>query len=257
MKKALRIAKSVLVWLVIALAIFMMLFTVISVNTFNRNDRKLFGYRVYIVVSDSMSSTDFSAGDLIFVKDVDPSTLKEGDIITFMSQNTDSFGEILTHKIRRLTTDAEGNPGFVTYGTNTDTDDETIVTYPYILGKYHTHIPKLGTFFNFLRTTQGYILCIFVPFLLLILHQGIKFFRLFRRYKKEQMAEMTEERERLEAERAESARMIAELQALRDELAGKVSQTAKESEAQTASSTEDTAPTEVEATAAPDTTEDK
>ena len=256
MKKALRIAKSVLVWLVIALAIFMMVFTVISVNTFNRNDRKLFGYRVYIVVSDSMSSTDFSAGDLIFVKDVDPSTLKEGDIITFMSQNTDSFGEILTHKIRRRTTDAEGNPGFVTYGTNTDTDDETIVTYPYILGKYHTHIPKLGTFFNFLRTTQGYILCIFVPFLLLILYQGVKFFRLFRRYKKEQMDEMTEEREKLEAERAESARMIAELQALRAELLGKTpSATSTEAAPPEAETTE--APAAAEPPTADGTTEDQ
>ena len=32
--------------------------------------------------------------------------------------------------------------------------------------------------------------CIFVPFMLLILHQGINTISLFRRYKKEQMAEL-------------------------------------------------------------------
>lgn len=227
MKKALSIIKTTLVWLVIALAVFMMIFTVISVTTFNRNDRNIFGYRAYIVNTDSMAKTDFNAGDLIFVKQVDPGTLKDGDIITFISQDTESFGETITHKIRKKTVDAEGNPGFITYGTTTGTDDLTVVTYPYILGKYETHLPKVGTFFNFLKTTPGYIVCIFVPFMLLIMYQGVNFFRLFRRYKKEQMEEMQAEREKLEAERAESARMMAELQALKEQLETKAASDTK------------------------------
>ena len=47
----------------------------------DRNDRALFGYKMYIVRSDSMSATDFKAGDLILVRSVDPATLQEGDII--------------------------------------------------------------------------------------------------------------------------------------------------------------------------------
>lgn len=220
MKKALNIIKTTLVWLVVLAAVSMMIFTVISVTTFNRNDRDLFGYKMYIVNSDSMSKTDFDAGDLILVKEVDPSTLKEGDIITFMSQDTDHFGETITHKIRKLTTDAEGNPGFITYGTTTDTDDETIVTYPYVLGQYKSHIPKLGTFFNFLKTTPGYFVCIFIPFMLIIIYEGVKFFNLFRRYKKEQMDEMEAERAKIEEERAANAKMLEELQALKAQLEG-------------------------------------
>lgn len=233
MKKALNIIKTTIVWLVVALAVFMMIFTIISVTTFNRNDRDLFGYRAYIVNSDSMSKTDFNAGDLILVKEVDPSTLKEGDIITYMSQNTENFGETITHKIRSLTTDAEGNPGFITYGTTTDTDDETVVTYPYILGKYEHSIPKVGTFFNFLKTPQGYIVCIFVPFMLLILYQGINCIQLFRRYKKEQMEEMEAEKAKIEAERAESAKMMAELQALKAQLENKAAVDADKSASET------------------------
>lgn len=221
MKKAIIIIKTTLVWLVVALAVFMMIFTVISVTTFNRNDRDLFGYKAYIVNTDSMAKTDFNAGDLIFVKEVDPTTLVEGDIITFISQNSESFGETITHKIRSKTTDAEGNPGFITYGTTTGTDDTTVVTYPFILGKYEKALPKVGTFFNFLKTPQGYIICIFIPFMLLILYQGINCIRLFRRYKKEQMEDMEAERAKIEAERAESARMMAELQALKAQLEGK------------------------------------
>ena len=218
MKKALAIIKTALVWLVVALAVFMMIFTVISVTTFNRNDRNLFGYRAYIVNSDSMSKTDFDAGDLIFVKQVDPTTLATGDIITYVSQNSSNYGENVTHKIRRKAVDAEGQPGFVTYGTTTGTDDETVVTYPFILGKYQFRLAKIGTFFNFLKTPQGYIVCIFIPFMLLILYQAVNCVRLFRRYKAEQLQEMEDEKAKLQAEREENAKMLAELQALKAQL---------------------------------------
>lgn len=219
MKKVINIVKNIVVWLVVLVAVGMMVFTIVSVTTFNRNDRHLFGFRAYVVTSDSMSKTDFDAGDLILVKNVDPATLKEGDIITYMSQNPESFGETITHKIRSLTTDANGNPGFVTYGTTTDTDDATIVTYPYVLGKYEKAIPNIGTFFTFLKTTQGYFVCIFIPFMLLILYQGLNCIRLFRRYKREQLQEMEAERAKIETERAESAKMMEELLALKEELA--------------------------------------
>lgn len=144
MKKVMNIVKNVVVWLVVIVAVCMMVFTIVSVTTFNRNNRHLFGFRAYVVTSDSMSKTDFDAGDLILVKKVDPTTLKKGDIITYMSQNPESFGETITHKIRTLTTDANGNPGFITYGTTTDTDDATIVTYPYVLGRYEKAIKRMA-----------------------------------------------------------------------------------------------------------------
>lgn len=216
--KALKIIRNIITWAFVALAVCMMIFTVVSVSTFDRADRNLFGYKAFIVLSDSMSKTDFDAGDLVLVKEVDPSTLKEGDIIAYTSQNTANFGETVTHKIRKLTTDAEGNPGFVTYGTTTDTDDETVVTYPYVLGKYQTNIPKVGKFFQFLKTTPGYIVCILVPFLILILIEGIRCISLFKKYKAEQQAELQAERDKIEADRAETQRMMQELLAMKKEM---------------------------------------
>ena len=217
--KALKIIRSIFVWLMVAIAVFMMIFTIVSVSTFDRADRNLFGYKAFIVLSDSMSKTDFNAGDLVLVKEVDPSTLKEGDIIAYISQNTSNYGETVTHKIRKLTTDANGEPGFVTYGTTTDTDDETVVTYPYVLGKYSNHIPKVGTFFQFLKSTPGYIVCILIPFLILILLEGIRCIRLFRKYKAEQQAELQAERDKIEADRAETQRMMQELLQMKAQMA--------------------------------------
>jgi signal peptidase I len=130
--KILRIFTTVLM----VLSICTMIFTVISVLTFNRSDRQLFGYRAFIVLSDSMSATDFKAGDLVLTRDVDPATLQPGDIIAFTSTNDENYGQTVTHKIRSLTTTADGEPGFITYGTTTGTDDTAVVTYMDVLGKY-------------------------------------------------------------------------------------------------------------------------
>ena len=227
MKKVLTIIKNTITWAVVVLAVSMMIFTIISCATFNRNDRSLFGYKLYTVYSDSMAATDFDAGDLILIKEVDPSTLKEGDIISFISQSKNSFGETVTHKIRELTVDAEGNPGFITYGTTTDTDDETIVTHPFVLGKYERNIPKVGLFFRFLKTTPGYFVCIFTPFMIIILDEGVRFVTLFRRYRKEQMDKMQAERDQIEAERAENAKMLEELKALKAQLDAQVAAAAE------------------------------
>ena len=188
MKKALNIIKNILVWLILIAAIGMMIFTIFSVNTFDQSHRSIFGYKFFIVQSDSMSATDFDAGDIIFVKEVDPATLQEGDIIAYTSQNTNNYGE-------------------------------TVVTYPYVLGKYTGNLPKIGTFFTFLKTTPGYILCILVPFLLLIGYNGLNCIMLFRRYKREQMEELQAEKAKLDEERRQSAEMMKELQALREQLA--------------------------------------
>ncbi len=224
MKKTLNVVKNVFVWGIFAVAVAMMIFTIVSVNTFDQNNRDLFGIKAFTVRTDSMSATDFDAGDVVFTKNVDPNTLKEGDIIAFISQSEEYYGETITHKIRSKTVAANGEPAFITYGTTTGVDDETPVEYTFILGKYVGKIPNIGTFFVFLKQPIGYFICIFIPFLLLILYQGLLCIRLFRRYKKEQMEEIMAEREKIEEERKQAAEMMKELQELKAQLSKQESQ---------------------------------
>ena len=221
MKKTIELIKNIFTWLVVIFTVAVMIFTIVSVTTFDKNNRDIWGYKAFIVQSDSMSATDFSAGDLILVKEVDPSTLQAGDIIAYISQDSSSFGETITHKIRTLTETETGERGFITYGTTTGVDDRTVVTYPFVLGKYIKAIPKAGTFFQFLKTTQGYIICILIPFLILIGLQGLNCIQLFRRYKKEQMEEINAEKAQLAEERKQSQEMMKELMELRKQLAEK------------------------------------
>ena len=222
----------------VAVAVFMMVFTIISTTTFDQDNRSLLGYKAFIVKSDSMSKTDFNAGDLILIKNVDPSELKEGDIIAFKSTNSSSYGETVTHKIRSLTVDEEGDAGFVTYGTTTGVDDEEIVKYNRVLGKYTGKLPGVGKFFAFLKTVPGYLTCILAPFIIIIGMQVANCIKLFKKYKSEQTAEIEAEKKALEDERAKSKKMEEELAALRAQLNNsQASEAAGSSENSTASDT--------------------
>ena len=227
-KKILNIALKVVTWLLVAFTVFMMIFTVVTVTTVDKNDRSIFGVKFYIVQTDSMSLSEnnkdmdvhFNAGDIVIIKNVDdPRALQAGDIIAFMSTNSVSYGETVTHMIREIKKTEDGKVlGYVTYGTNTGTDDEALVEPEYVLGAYSGKLPGVGNFFAFVKSTPGYIVCILVPFLLLILYNGINVIRLFRKYKREQMADMQAEKEKLEEERAENQRMMQELLALKAQL---------------------------------------
>ena len=227
-KKIMNIALKVITWLLVAFTVFMMVFTIVTVSTVDRNDRSIFGVKFYIVQTDSMSKSDknadldvhFNAGDIVLIKNVDdPRTLQAGEIIAFMSTNSVSYGETVTHMIREVKTTEDGKVlGYVTYGTNTGVNDEALVEPEYVLGTYGGKLPGVGNFFAFVKSTPGYIVCILVPFLLLILYNGVNVIRLFRKYKREQMEVMQAERDKIEEERAENQRMMQELLALKAQL---------------------------------------
>lgn len=149
--KAKSVVTTVVAGAVVILSVCMIIFMVCAVSIVDHVGRSFFGYKAFVAMSDSMKATDFAAGDLVISKAVDPSTLQVGDVITFQSTDKEIYGEIVTHKIRELTTDAEGNPGFITYGTTADINDENIVTYNFVIGKYQTKLSDVGNFVVFLR----------------------------------------------------------------------------------------------------------
>lgn len=218
-EKILKIVKNVFVSIVVVFSVFMMIFTIVSVTMFDKNERDVFGYKFFIVQSDSMKATHFDIYDLIISKEVDPNTLDAGDIVTFMSvdQKSGTNGMIITHMIREKLSEGE-NPRFQTYGTTTGSDDPFQIDSFQILGEYQFKIPYAGPFFRFLKTVPGYIVCILIPFMLLILSQGINFIKIFRQYKMEQTAEIQAEREKVDAERLAAQKELAEAQKMMEEL---------------------------------------
>lgn len=187
MKRITSFIKRAFVSLTVFLAVGVIVFTLVSVKLFEGNGRSFLGYRAFIVLSDSMSKTDFSAGDLIVVKRVDDfSLLKQGDIIAYVSQGASSYGQTVTHKIRGFAVDEKGRNGIITYGTTTDIDDDEIVDFSSVTGKYLFSVSGVGKFFSFFKTFEGYFCCIFLPFVLIIAIQSVYCVKAFGKYKQAQ-----------------------------------------------------------------------
>ena len=99
---------------------------------------RIVGLTPYVVLSGSMEPT-YHTGSLIYDKKVDPFTLKEGDVITFMvSEDT-----LATHRIVGVVPD-EDEPGtirFRTKGDANDAEDGTLVHYKNVVGTPVFHHP--------------------------------------------------------------------------------------------------------------------
>ena len=243
--------KDIVIWAFFAFTILIMIFTIISsifFNTQRGEDKSLFGLTFNIVLTDSMKDDiryggegegAFASGDLIIGTRVDdPSELKVGDIITFLSSNDVNAenkhiygyaGATLSHEIYDIKIDEKGKYTFYTFGTTTGNPDQAPVEFEYIRSKYSFTMPLLGHFFQFVKTTPGYIVCILVPFILIIALQIGNVVKAFRRYKGEQLSEMKEERIKLEEDKQKNAKMMEELLALKAELERAKAQAAAES----------------------------
>ncbi len=271
-KKVFNILLKVFSWLLIVFTVFMMVFTIFTVSTVDRNDRSIFGVKFYIVQTDSMSKSEnnadldvhFNAGDIVIIKNVkEPTKLEVGDVISFISMNSESYGKTITHMIREVKKSNDGKViGYVTYGTNTGVSDEAVVEPSYILGQYAGKLPALGNFFAFVKTTPGYIVCILVPFVLLILYNGINVVRLFRKYRREQAEIMEAEKASIAAERQKNEEMMRELLALKAQLEQKPPEASSATEtvdlsepAVEVESTEEPAPIEESDTSVPEAEE--
>ena len=127
---------------------------------------RLVGLTPYVVLSGSMEPT-YHTGSLIYDKKVDPFTLKEGDVITFMvSEDT-----LATHRIVGVVPD-EDEPGtirFRTKGDANDAEDGSLVHYKNVIGTTVFTIPKLGYVANYIQHPPGLYVAISAGAVLLLL----------------------------------------------------------------------------------------
>ena len=127
---------------------------------------RIVGLTPYVVLSGSMEPT-YHTGSLIYDKKVDPFTLKEGDVITFMvSEDT-----LATHRIVGVVPD-EDEPGtirFRTKGDANDAEDGTLVHYKNVVGTPVFTIPYLGYFSNWITHAPGKYIAITAAVVFLIL----------------------------------------------------------------------------------------
>ena len=127
---------------------------------------RLVGLQVYTVLSGSMEPT-YHVGSLLYVKTVDTSELKAGDVITFMLDED----TLVTHRIAEVVPD-ETDPAtvrFRTKGDANDAEDASLVHYKNVVGSPVFSIPKMGYFANYIQKPPGMYIGISMAALLMVL----------------------------------------------------------------------------------------
>lgn len=147
-KKTWDAATTVLVVLVVIFAVFLM-------------GSRLVGLQVFHVISPSMEP-NYSVGDLIYVKAVDPDSVKVGDPITFVL-NEDLV--VATHRVVAI--DSE-NRQFTTKGDANKTEDAAPVHFNNLIGIPVFSIPLLGYVSAYIQNPPGMYVAIALGAVLLI-----------------------------------------------------------------------------------------
>ena len=135
LKKFWDTATTILVVLIVIFAVFLM-------------GSRLLGLQVFNVISGSMEPT-YSVGDLLYVKTVDPDSVKVGDPITFVL-NEDLV--VATHRVVKI--DSE-NRLFTTKGDANESEDAAPVHFNNLIGVPIFAIPLLGYVSAYIQSPPG------------------------------------------------------------------------------------------------------
>ena len=146
-KKIWDAVSTVLVILVVAFAVFLM-------------GSRLVGLQVFNVISGSMEPT-YSVGDLLYVKTVDPDSVRVGDPITFV------LNEDLAVATHRVVAVDSVNRQFTTKGDANESEDARPVHFNNLIGVPVFAIPLLGYVSAYIQSPPGMYVAITFGVLLL------------------------------------------------------------------------------------------
>ena len=118
-----------------------------------------------IVLTDSMFP-EIESGDLIICNTAEPEEIGEGDVIAFFDPAGNGTS-IVTHRVVEVTQE-DGSLAWKTKGDANNVEDSALVPAEKLVGVYRNRIPGAGNIAMFMQTTQGLILCVVCPILLLV-----------------------------------------------------------------------------------------
>ena len=151
------------------------------------------GYKPFIVLSGSMEPS-IMTGDMVFVKETDPDSLKVGDVIAYKSGSA-----VVTHRIVEVKSE-NGETRYVTQGDANNAADQSLVKPADVEGIYQRRVAGAGNLAMFMQTTTGMSLFVVCPLVLFVLWDVIRR-QLESRKEVSRTKELEMELERLRAEK--------------------------------------------------------
>ena len=165
-KSKLKFSTIVGIVISVILSIILILNITLIVKSYTNKDEvpSIGGFTPMVVLTESMKP-NINSGDLVITTKEEPKNIKVGDIITFFDPAGDGTSTT-THRVVEIKTE-DGILMFYTKGDANNANDRLPVEQDAIIGKYHSKIPYVGNITMFLSTSNGLIVCVVIPMLLL------------------------------------------------------------------------------------------
>jgi len=135
-------------------------------------------FSIYTIVSPSMTPNINVYDAIVNIKVDDPNKIEVGDVITFVSTSVLTPGITITHRVVGITTDDNGEICYRTKGDFNNVEDQACAKHRNVLGKVLFKIPQLGRIQFFLASKAGWLLCILIPALYIIVKDVLKILKL-------------------------------------------------------------------------------
>ncbi len=119
-----------------------------------------------IVQGNSMSPY-IEDRDAVLAMPVDPEEIRRGDVVIFPDPEQEDYS--IVHRVVSLE-EREGRLYAITKGDANPVPDPQPVPVNRISGKVRLVIPMGGAFLEFLRSPRGFLLCVIMPFAVLLLY---------------------------------------------------------------------------------------
>ena len=130
-------------------------------------------FSLYTIISPSMTP-NIKVYDVVFVKNVDTSSLKVNDVITFYSTNAFFGGTPITHRIVEILNVPETGIMYRVKGDANEEADEEKVLPSNVIGKVMFKIPSLGKLQFFLASKTGWLVAILIPAIIIFVYDIYK-----------------------------------------------------------------------------------
>lgn len=159
-----------------------------------------------VVMTDSMYP-EIHSGDLIICQVKDAEEVQVRDVISFFDPAGNGTS-VVTHRVIEIKNE-DGRIAFITQGDANNTADARPVPAEKLVGVYHTRIAGVGNVIMFMQTTQGLLLCVVLPIVLLMGYDMLRR-RKFEKTKQQDTDALMRELEELRAQKAKQSNDIQE-----------------------------------------------
>lgn len=162
--KVLNTIWNILYTLLFIIVVFLLIIVVMQRVT--NNDITIGGIRMFSVETGSMVPV-YNIGDVLIAKEIEPEEIKVGDDIVYKGEEKTYNDKVITHRVKFIEKQDDGNYKIITQGVANDLEDPEI-NQTQVYGKVIYKVRTLGFLTRLTKNVYTFYFIIFIPIAMII-----------------------------------------------------------------------------------------